>query len=416
MPDVGYDEQQVIAFQTDAQAAYTEAGRVLDLNNVVWAARTTWDARDLGWPASRAKHLAELRQALGLTGGTSPTPPDSSPAPLPAVPTRDQVCSVRIGFQGETVSTNEFGTFPVFGPETTSLSDNDLRSYCRQLALRGWTHGLIAVTWQYAEPGFLMPVPGRDLSQDLPELARRIAIMLESFVAVAVFCGGDGLSLPKNPDGSYPYNDPVGHTYGHEWLMDNLARLLTGLRESPYGDLTKYIVVVPGFDGVFYGWGRPGEVPDRQPDRVTAFGQLFRQLCPDGYLAIEHTPGHYPVGEGGSDWDANGRMATYDVILSEFNSWPEVGGDYWQIVARSVPVYHPPPDQAAAAANPNDPRHAAAVDPNPPYYLKWQSPRGPYYYVPFEYATYPWTRGRISHADVQTAREYFYSMGCRNVC
>jgi hypothetical protein len=63
---VPYDEQQVLAFQQDVQAAYDQAGQALDLANVVWASRMTYDAVTLGYPASRAKHLAELYAALGL--------------------------------------------------------------------------------------------------------------------------------------------------------------------------------------------------------------------------------------------------------------------------------------------------------------------------------------------------------------
>lgn len=339
----------------------------------------------------------------GLERGSDPHPPGPDHGPSTRPPTRDQVCSVRIGFQGETVTTQDYGTFPVFGPETTTLSDSDLRMFCQQLAGRGWTHGEIAVSWQYAEPGFLMPVPGRDLSQDMPELARRISIMLESFVSVAVFLGGDGLSAKKNPDGSYPYNDPVGHTYGYEWLMDNFPRIAQGLQTSAYGDLTKYCLFSPGYDGVFYGWGYAGEVPDQQPDRVVNFGKLFRSVLPDGYLAIEHTPGKIPVGEGGSDWQTGGRMQTYDVILSEFN-WPATGDQVWQIVGRLIQPYHRPPDQP-----PHD-------DPNPPFYLKDHTPRGPVFYVPYEYATYQWTRNQVTAQQVQDARAYFYSLGCTNVC
>lgn len=371
-----------------------------DLENVVWAARMVYDATTMGYPASRSKHLTELEAALGLTPAPGP-----DPLPLPAPPTRDQVGAVRIGFQGMTITTREYGTFPAFGPETTTLADDDLRSYCQQMRAAGWTHGEIAVSWQYAEPGFLMPVPGRDLTSDagLVELTRRIAIMLETFTAVAVFCAGDGLSLPQNPDGSWPYNDPVGHTYGHEWLMANYPRIRDALVHSRYGNLLRYCLIVPGYDGVFYGWGKPGEVPDRQPDRVVAFGNLVRSLDPDAYLAIEHTPGKIPVGEGGSDWAAGGRMTVYDVILSEFD-WPATGDQVWQVVGRLNRPYHRPPDQPAGD------------DPNPPYYLATPSPRGPYFYVPYEYATYQWTRGQVTAAQIQERRDYFYSLGCLNVC
>jgi len=338
--------------------------------------------------------------SLLLARGHASAPPVK---PLPPPPTRDQVLAVRVGFQGMTVTTGEYGTFPAFGPETTTLNDADLRSYCQQCKAQGWTHGEIAISWAYNEPGFLMPVPGRDLTQDLPELARRIAIMLETFTAVVVFLAGDGMSAPQNPDGTYPYNDPVGHTYGYEWLGANFPHIGTYLQTSPYGDLTKYCLFVPGYDGVFYGWGIPGEVPDQQPERVVHFGQLFRQVLPDGYLGIEHSTGHIPVGEGGSDWGPDGRMLVYDVVLSEFN-WPTTGDQVWQIVGRLISPYHRPPDQPSGD------------DPNPPFYLGTPNPRGPVFYVPYEYATYQWTRGQVTAQQVETSRQYFRDMGCPNVC
>jgi hypothetical protein len=336
---------------------------------------------------------------IGLVPAVAP--PGDLPFPPP---TRDEILAVRVGFQGETVTTSEYGTFPAFGPETTTLNDADLHSYCAQLRSRGWTHGEIAISWQYAEPGFLMPVPGRDLTHNLPELARRIVIMLQHFTGVLVFLAGDGMSGRQNPDGSYPYNDPTGWTYGYEWLCGAFPAIATYLQAgNPYGDLTKYCVFVPGYDGVFYGWGKPGEVPDQQPDRVVNFGTIVRQCLPEGYLAIEHSTGKIPVGEGGSDWQVGGRMMVYDCVLSEF-TWPTTGDQVWQIVGRLNRPYHRPPDQP-----PWD-------DPNPPFYLAYNTPRGPVYYVPYEYATYEWTRGQVTAQQVQASRDYFSNMGCPTVC
>jgi hypothetical protein len=367
----------------------------------VMSSRAAWDyyVGGLDWESSKIKHLNEYRDVYGL----SHIGPPPSTLPLPP-PTRDEALAIRVGFQGETVTTGEYGTFPAFGPETTTLNDSDLHSYCAQLASRGWTHGEIAISWQYAEPGFLMPVPGRDLTNDLPELCRRIVIMLQHFKAVVLFMAGDGMSAPRNPDGSYPYNDPVGHTYGYEWLRDNFVIIANYLRSgNQYGDLTKYIVFCPGYDGVFYGWGRAGEVPDQQPDRVVNFGNVVRSVLPSAYLAIEHSTGHIPVGEGGSDWVVGGRMMVYDAILSEFN-WPTTGDQVWQIVARLNRPYNRPPDQPAGD------------DPNPPFYLPYPNPRGPIYYIPYEYATYQWTRNQVTVQQVQKSRQYFYDMGCHNVC
>ncbi len=61
----GYNEQEGIAFQQDVIACYREANQTPDLLNVVWSNRMTYDAHDLGYPASRAKHLRELRVELG---------------------------------------------------------------------------------------------------------------------------------------------------------------------------------------------------------------------------------------------------------------------------------------------------------------------------------------------------------------
>lgn len=348
--------------------------------------------------------LADCGQVLIGLDGQAPPPPGDLPTPPP---TRDQVIAVRAGFQGQTAQTQQYGSFPVFGPETTSLNDADLNAYCAQLASNGWTHGEIAISWQYDEPGFLMPVPGADLTENLPELARRIVLMLQHFKVVMLFLAGDGRSNPPNTTGPWQYNDPVGHTYGCEWLMANFPRIAAYLQSgNPYGDLTKYILFSPGYDGVFYGWGNAGE-PDLQPQRVIDFGNLFRQCLPQGYLAIEHTPGNIPVGEGGSDWVVGGPMMNYDVVLSEFFFWQPgtpAGDQVWQIVARLNRPYNRPADQPA-----ND-------DPHPPFYLAYDTPRGPVSYVPFEYATYQWTRGQVSAQTVQQLRDYFYGLGCHNVC
>jgi hypothetical protein len=126
-------------------------------------------------------------------------------------------------------------------------------------------------------------------------------------------------------------------------------------------------------------------------------------VLPDGFLAIEHSTGKIPVGEGGSDWAPNGRMMCYDAVLSEFN-WPTTGDQVWQVVGRLTSPYHRPPDQPAGD------------DPNPPFYLAHDTPRGPVYYCAYEFATFQWTRGLVSAAEVQKSRDYFYAMGCHDVC
>lgn len=386
-----YDEHWVSTVMGPLFASrYKQAGRTIgdDPQYAVWPSRTIYDitASGLTPDASLAKHDAELCQALGIT------------PPFPPAPSRDQVCGVRIGFQGVTIQTAQYGAIPAFGPETTTLDDADLTSYCQQMVAAGNTHVEIAVSWMYSEPGYTYPVPGRDLTTDLPELHRRLVLMLgvPGVKAVLVFLAGDGRSQPKNPDGTYPYNDPQGHTYGHEWLMDNFPRIGAALF-----DLRQYLLFVPGYDGVFYGWGNlPSEppTPDLQPQRVIDFGNLFRHVLPDGYLALEHDIGHIPVGEGGADY--SGPLQSYDVILSEFDNWPATGDPTWQIAARMLgPAYVRPSDQPSGD------------DPHPPFYLGPGTPRGGYFTCAYEFATYPWVRNRISAADVQKGRDYYKALG-----
>lgn len=65
-----------IGFQREVRALYEQQGQTLDVENVVWASRAAYDiGAGLSREASMAKHLAELRLALGLvlSGGSLPT-------------------------------------------------------------------------------------------------------------------------------------------------------------------------------------------------------------------------------------------------------------------------------------------------------------------------------------------------------
>ena len=180
--------------------------------------------------------------------------------------------------------------------------------------------------------------------------------------------------------------------------MNNLPRIVKALQEPV--DLTPYILFRPGWDAVFYGWGVSGEVPDLQPTRVKEFGELFRSLLPNGYLAIEHTPGNIPCGEGGANYAPGGLMRNFDTILSEFNTVHE--DSYWQVVGRLVSPYHRPADQPAGD------------DPNPPFYLAPGTVRGPYFYVGFEPTVggpTQWVRGECSAADCDNVRAYMHATG-----
>lgn len=320
--------------------------------------------------------------------------------PWPPIPTRDDVCRVLIGFQGVTIQSQEFGAFPAFGPETSSLNDEDLRSYFDQIAALGWTHVEFAVSWNYRSNTYQYPVPGRDLSQNLPELKRRIVMAIRRGFKAALFCAGDG-------EGYGPgYNDPVGWTFGRQWLMNNFQRIYDAMGPTAESqeDCRPFMVFLPGYDGTdSYAWVTP--------ENVVNWWNFARHIIDRGgvgYLGQEYSIGHCQIG---GRWDGeatyvDGPGRALDVILQEFPASPPMPtanpNDVWQMCGRMVHPYHRDPDQID--------------DPTPPYYLRQGTPRGPYYYVAFEYDTYNWVRGQVTSAQVESDRQYLRARGCAIVC
>lgn len=337
---------------------------------------------------------------------------------LPTVPTRAQVCGYKGHFQGIVYHTQEFGDFPGFMLEM--LQEQDLYTALAQHKALGDTHVTVSLTGAYRENSPMYPPrlrEGHDHTHKLAEFKATLRKMICAGLFIDLSLGGDGRSKPKNSDGTYPYNDPVGDTYGFEWLMDNIERILKAFRgdidsDAPDGeDLTKYILFRPGYDGVFYGWGEDHDGVDRQPQRVIDFGAKFRSVLPNGYLAIEHTPGNLPVGEGTYDWapenyDPNRGhepygMRHFDTIMAEFDNWPQVSDAEWQIAGRTLgPAYHRPSDQPSGD------------DPNPPFYLAAGTPRGPWFPVAFEFAKYVESHGSgMTPEEVERGRQYYKALG-----
>jgi hypothetical protein len=321
------------------------------------------------------------------------------PGPLPPIPTRDRVCALKTSLQGLTYQTTQYGPIPAWFYAMLNDVDKKIARAAHKAA--GDTHIPISISAAYREPGTLWPdalKEGYDYTQNLDGFRAILIEVIRDHLLIDLPLAGDGMGA--GPD----YNDPVGKSYGYQWLMANLPRIIAALKgdgTTAKPDLTPYIIFRPGWDGVFYGWGVQGEVPDQQPDRVRKFGELFRRLLPAGYLAIEHTPGNIPCGEGGKDYASGGLMRNFDTILSEFNTVHE--DSCWQVVARMVPHYTRPSDQPSGD------------DPHPPFYLAPGTDRGPYFYVAFEPTrggVYEWCRGRCTLADVNAVRAYLRGLGC----
>lgn len=321
---------------------------------------------------------------------------ESAGGVFPNYPTRDQVCDVFCGFQGISILTKQYGWIQAFGPECGALNDEDTISYCQQMREFGFTHVEFAISWRYDEPDFDYPVPGMDLAYNLQEVARRLDLIIRQGMFIKFSMSGDGLSINDDPQQG-EYNDPQGWTYGFQWAMNNLQRVLDGLSDYQGHDLTRFCAFVPGYDGVFYGWGKNGEVPDLQPQRVIDFGNHFRQIKPNGNLLIHHSTGKIPVGESGKDWTTGGPLDAYDGLMSEYDPFNLHSDNTWQIVGRCANPYIRPPDQPAGD------------DPHPPYIIEPCS-RGKRFYNMYELLTYRWVRKQVSIAECNDAYDYFTTM------
>lgn len=309
--------------------------------------------------------------------------------PLPPIPTREQVCGVHLTFQGLTVETQQYGPIAWFEPWLVALSESDRQAVYAAKHAAGDRHCIVEFLpggTIYNEPPFDRYV-SPNYEADPPAFRAIVEeIIRADFTPIVVFNGDNA----DNPTDGYP----------------NALRQLPILVDLFTGsiDLTPYILFGRLWDGVFYG---------SSPENIANFGKQFRALLPNGYLAIEHNPGHIPCGEGGSDWNANGAMTTYDVLFSEYeNGVPHSGrqtgvdaggqptyeGDtIWQVAGRTIRPFHRDPNQTG--------------DINPPWYLAPGNPRGPYFVCAFEFDAYRWVREQVSASDVEAERAYLRSLG-----
>lgn len=305
--------------------------------------------------------------------------------PVLVKPTRETLCAVKHTFQGLTVPTVQYGTLRWFSPVLGWLDRPEDRqaAYAAHLAA-GDTHVNLAVSSQYDEPWQQYAgIPGRDFSKDLPLLKARIEEARDAGFMTLLMCAGDG-------EGAGPgYNDPIGKTYGKQWLFDNFQRIWDGL-----GDVTPWVIACPGYDGVVPGWQPPHSV-----DPVLLEMRRVINASAGGGIALELAAGYASWGDGGANWESEAGKAV-DTVLSELPepleyNWNQV----WQIVARLNRPYIRPPNQ---------PAHD---DPNPPFYLHGGTPRGPFYYSAFEFDTYSWVR-KMTLPEVEAHRAYLYALGC----
>jgi hypothetical protein len=328
----------------------------------------------------------------------------SVPGNLSAPPTRDEIIDVGITFQGLVYNTKQFGRLPSFEACLPWLTPEDRQVVyaAKKASTRGGrtpngdTHALLTIpdgpplydesNQAYSAdrfPALDWTAGNSTIESKTTDLIREV--IGNGFNRILLYLGGDG-------DGD------------HYKIAFKQLELLAA-NEDYRTTLYKYCIVIPGWDGVFYGWPL---------EQIMNFGIRFRQLFSDGHLGLHYSTGHIPVGEGGDDYKPRpagqdpqknpGRMADYDVLIGEYDNNLHQDST-WQILNRLEEDYRRPSDQPGVD------------DPNRVYYLSTPNPRGRWGHCAMEYGEYEAVRcgedfdGMVKH--VNENREYMYSMNVR---
>jgi hypothetical protein len=330
--------------------------------------------------------FAPLLIAITTLSVCALTAKPGQPVRRPPLPTRDQILSSHETFQGLWVRLPHLGqTVPWFDPAISSLDAADRAAVYAAKHAKGDTAIGIALSWNYDElPGYKYPVAGTDLTMDLPRFRALVDEAVANGFIPWLFLAGDGETPASG------HRDPHGWTYGFAWLDAHVCQVLQAIG----ADNVARALVLPGYDGIFYGW-------EPSQRKVPQFARTVRSCYPNAVIGIEFGAGEIPLGNGAADYAPGGLMTDYDELLIETSVWPQTGDKAWQIIARLVgPAYHRPPDQPASD------------DPRPPFYLKTPTPRGRWGVHCFEWATWSFVRNKLSAADITRGRAYYQNLGC----
>jgi hypothetical protein len=343
---------------------------------------------------------------------------------------RDYRSDIHMAFSGETICTTQYGCRPWFEPAYQTLTDPQDRASVRQQKRDkyGDTHIILECFTSagsiYNESDVWLQVAVSRSCEQEPEWFKGLVDEVlgeggRSLVPILVYDGDNASEGHRNALRQLPF----------------LSSLFAGYDDS--------VVWARFWDGVFYG---------STPDEIRAFGTAFRALHGDtALLAIEHQPGRIPSGLGQRDYQGDGNMAAYDIVVGEFSSLVTLGTpppivnasfdpshgyvpvfatdasgwmNVWQILARTTVGYRPPANQpfnvsvialdgpqAGQRVSVSSDRSVPARD----VYLI-PSSRGPRRYWTFEDGEYEWVRGRVSFADLQRVGNYYRATGATNVC
>lgn len=393
---IPYDESKSIDFglginaaNADYQKLHGGASIPYDPGMIsVHSERAAWDyyVGGLDWQTSKIGHLNGYRDEYGL--------PHIAPGPvpmLPAAPSRSQLLEGRFKFQGLHVALPRFGTMPWWGACWMWLTEEERKSAAFQLIQQGEEILDIEVpsgVALYDEPNqFYSADKFGPINPSMREIADAICFAISyGFRGVWLFLGGDA------GQAGYPIAIAQVQDAGNVFAS------------HPSGDVRKFVVPLPGYDGVWHkpdGSGTGYDPPQIRQFSLTARAAGFR------YPGIEGGVGYLLCGEGGGNYQPGGAMSAYSLVLSEYNDGQFVTGDFWQIMARYLgPLYVRPPEQIAHDV-PSDPLYPQAHDPHPEFVLDSTNEDGDrYVHRAFEYGLYGGVRNTPASVIAQWRQEF----------
>lgn len=210
--------------------------------------------------------------------------------------TKQQICNVKANFCN-TFDSLDVPIFEDFIDYLVLTDQNRAKEWISILKFAGSTHITLALSGDYAEnlgwaPRY--PISGSDFTQDLSTFLEIIDWVVDNSGFIPIIkLAGDGQGY-----------DRVGWTYGWQWLMDNMERIINGLDKYRTQALWS-----SGYDGCFPNWS---------PEQTIQYIQKLRSLVgEDGCIDTEFGNEYCHMGNGAADWsdDKLGGLDTFSVEL-----------------------------------------------------------------------------------------------------
>jgi hypothetical protein len=323
--------------------------------------------------------------------------------------TRDQLINIQGGFLNHDVTTSEYGTIPWWDSFLGGLTPSDRIAVYQAKQARGLTHIVPQISINYTEnlgwsDGYpVMPTDytgglGTTQAGNATNTIGQFHDLLEEIITNGTYPMYPIVSLAGGAQSNGPgpvwnYNDPVGWTYGGQWLLASLDAIGTNCLDDPL--IQGNCVIMAGYEILDGG----------SPALIDQLQLAMRARFPNAVIALEILQ-DYPFWENGpSDWTSPAGQAT-DIFLAEMNPNP-----IWTIYDDAPTEWQ----QFSARMLGPAKQH---IDPSNdgPWYFAAGTPRGPFGTCFFETNASQYIRKQIDEATANLNTQYGAWYGGTSFC